>query len=211
MLSTISFISSQFLGAGGGSSCCCGCSSPQPSFCGCSQPVVCPPPQPCPPQRPPCPPPPIAICPRPAPIYINPSCQNCPNSPSSEYRTGYIVLRSNKIFKNEDNQEDEGEEKLISHKDMPLHDNLTFNDENKNVIDKKCNSEEMKNIILQNIIPSDALKSKHAIYEAIIEKYENPIINVICSESSFTYLVIGIQKFCEFQKDGVICFIYQNP
>uniref|UniRef100_A0A0N4ZPA0 Ground-like domain-containing protein n=1 Tax=Parastrongyloides trichosuri TaxID=131310 RepID=A0A0N4ZPA0_PARTI len=204
------FTLAQFFGAGGGSSCCCGCSSPQPSFCGCSQESICPPPQPCPPIPPPrpCPPPPIAICPAPQPIYLNQACSGCSDNSYQRIpsrggcRTRYVVLRSNKTFK---------EQNEVPVLDGIENTSLQNASQTTNFGDEKCNNEELKNIILQNITPNDALQTKHAIHEAVSRIISNSIINVICSESSFTYLIIGTPKYCEAQKDGVICFIFQNP
>ncbi|VDM44846.1 unnamed protein product [Toxocara canis] len=75
-------VANSFLLGGGG--CCCACGIPQPAFCGCRIQIACPVPVPCPVQSCPvcqtcpepvqCPPPPVAVCPAPQPVYVQPAC-----------------------------------------------------------------------------------------------------------------------------------------
>jgi hypothetical protein len=52
--------------------------------------------------------------------------------------------------------------------------------------------------------------SKRAIHKAASEQITDTIVDVICSEGGFTYIV-STAEHCEAQKDRVICFLYKRP
>ncbi|CAJ0570102.1 unnamed protein product, partial [Mesorhabditis spiculigera] len=74
----------------------------------------------------------------------------------------------------------------------------------------KCNSKQLEKLIMQNIVSNDALASKRAIHEASLAMKPAAGVDVICSETGFTYLVSTVEH-CEAQKNNVICFVYKRP
>ncbi|GMR58893.1 hypothetical protein PMAYCL1PPCAC_29088, partial [Pristionchus mayeri] len=74
-------------------------------------------------------------------------------------------------------------------------------------VDDKCNSDSLKRLIVNNIVPGDAGASKRNIHNAV--PASAPSVDVICSTTGFTYLVTTTDH-CEAQADGVICFAYRN-
>ncbi|ETN87115.1 ground-like domain protein [Necator americanus] len=76
--------------------------------------------------------------------------------------------------------------------------------------DAKCNSKQLQQLILDNIVREDALASKRAIHESSLKRFPEATVDVICSGTGFTYLV-STTEHCEAQKDSVICFVYKRP
>ncbi|GMS79967.1 hypothetical protein PENTCL1PPCAC_2142, partial [Pristionchus entomophagus] len=74
-------------------------------------------------------------------------------------------------------------------------------------VDDKCNSDSLRRLIVNNIVPGDAGASKRNIHNAV--PASAPSVDVICSTTGFTYLVTTTDH-CEAQADGVICFAYRN-
>ncbi|TKR61582.1 hypothetical protein L596_028675 [Steinernema carpocapsae] len=74
----------------------------------------------------------------------------------------------------------------------------------------KCNSKELKELVEKNIVPNDPIESKRKIHKAALTGIDNSIVDVICSDSGFTYIV-STAEHCESQKEGVICFAYKRP
>uniref|UniRef100_A0A1I7ZPI6 Ground-like domain-containing protein n=1 Tax=Steinernema glaseri TaxID=37863 RepID=A0A1I7ZPI6_9BILA len=198
-------------------------------------PVTCPappPPPPCPPP-PACPPPPVAICPAPQPVYVQNPCGSsggCSSSyssgtysgaQSSGCRTRYVVIRAptatytgevkpqlvntvqSNIGQNEQLAEIQGASPGASEGYRKARGAPTLNE-------PKCNSKELKELIEQNIVPNNPVESKRKIHKSAISAIDTAIVDVICSESGFTYIV-STAEHCEAQKDGVICFAYKRP
>ncbi|VDD95793.1 unnamed protein product [Enterobius vermicularis] len=76
--------------------------------------------------------------------------------------------------------------------------------------DPKCNSKALKSLIVKNIVAEDAVASKRAIHKAAIEEITDSVVDIICSDAGFTYIV-STAEHCEAQRDKVICFVYKKP
>ncbi|KAK0409857.1 hypothetical protein QR680_004799 [Steinernema hermaphroditum] len=236
----------------GNNNCCCGCAQPQPSSCGCQQPI-CPPPQPCPPPPvcppppppvacpgppppppcpppPACPPPPVAVCPAPQPVYVQNPCASsgCSSYATGTYsaapassgcRTRYVVIRAPTATFN-------GEVKPALINTIQSSVAATETDEVQGASpgaadgyrkargaptlnEPKCNSKELKELI-EEASHDTPFTSKRKIHKSAISAIDTAIVDVICSDSGFTYIV-STAEHCEAQKEGVICFAYKRP
>uniref|UniRef100_A0AC35UHW3 Ground-like domain-containing protein n=1 Tax=Rhabditophanes sp. KR3021 TaxID=114890 RepID=A0AC35UHW3_9BILA len=79
---------------------------------------------------------------------------------------------------------------------------------------EKCNSPELKTIILDGIIPDDPNESKRKIHKTANEILSsadqfNSHLDVICSNTQFSFR-IATQLFCEASKSNVTCFLYRQ-
>ncbi|VDN54711.1 unnamed protein product [Dracunculus medinensis] len=65
------------------------------------------------------------------------------------------------------------------------------------------------NMYLQNIDESSTTKSKRKIQAAVEKKYGG-IVNVICSESEFEF-VISSTLYCDGGKGSIACIVFHLP
>uniref|UniRef100_A0A8R1DUM2 Ground-like domain-containing protein n=1 Tax=Caenorhabditis japonica TaxID=281687 RepID=A0A8R1DUM2_CAEJA len=79
--------------------------------------------------------------------------------------------------------------------------------DDENVFDPKCNSEDLKAIILANINESTAL-AKRQIQSAASDAIGGRV-DVICSKGTFSYIV-NTELYCETEKDGTTCFAFKQ-
>ncbi|EGT43677.1 hypothetical protein CAEBREN_10142 [Caenorhabditis brenneri] len=75
------------------------------------------------------------------------------------------------------------------------------------VFDPKCNSEDLKAIILANINESTAV-AKRQIQSAAADAIGGRV-DVICSKGTFSYIV-NTELYCETEKDGTTCFAFKQ-
>ncbi|CAB3397095.1 unnamed protein product [Caenorhabditis bovis] len=75
------------------------------------------------------------------------------------------------------------------------------------VFDPKCNSEDLKTIILQNISENTA-ESKRKIQAAAADAIGGRV-DVICSRSTFSYIV-NTELYCETEQNGTTCFAFKQ-
>ncbi|KAK6047075.1 ground-like domain protein, partial [Cooperia oncophora] len=73
--------------------------------------------------------------------------------------------------------------------------------------DPKCNSELLKEIILENMNATTAV-AKRQIQEAATERLGGRI-DVVCSTGTFSYIV-NTELYCETEKDGTTCFAFRQ-
>ncbi|PIO63087.1 ground-like domain protein [Teladorsagia circumcincta] len=73
--------------------------------------------------------------------------------------------------------------------------------------DPKCNSELLKEIILENMDATTAV-AKRQIQEAATKKLGGRI-DVVCSTGTFSYIV-NTELYCETEKDGTTCFAFRQ-
>ncbi|VDN53597.1 unnamed protein product, partial [Dracunculus medinensis] len=78
------------------------------------------------------------------------------------------------------------------------------------ISESKCNNEKLMDLISKNIVEDDPVESKRAIHKAALEEIQDSVIDIICSDAGFTYIV-STTEYCEAQKRRVICFIYKKP
>ncbi|CAP20425.1 Protein CBR-GRL-5 [Caenorhabditis briggsae] len=75
------------------------------------------------------------------------------------------------------------------------------------VFDPKCNSEDLKAIIIANINESTAV-AKRQIQSAAADAIGGRV-DVICSKGTFSYIV-NTELYCETEKDGTTCFAFKQ-
>ncbi|CAI2354543.1 unnamed protein product [Caenorhabditis sp. 36 PRJEB53466] len=75
------------------------------------------------------------------------------------------------------------------------------------VFDPKCNSEDLKAIIVANIHESTAV-AKRQIQTAAADAIGGRV-DVICSKGTFSYIV-NTELYCETEKDGTTCFAFKQ-
>ncbi|VDL75771.1 unnamed protein product [Nippostrongylus brasiliensis] len=178
-----------FFGGGGGG---CGCSAPPPP-CACT-----PPPQPVCPVQPACPqyapPPPPQYPPQPPPVFIGPPAGYAlPAKRAKTHRTAHGVKTEIQSPDDVYLIETAGQRRVRRDTEA--------------VFDPKCNSEILKDIILQNMSSSTAT-AKRQIQEAATEKVGGRI-DVVCSSGTFSYIV-NTELYCETEKDGITCFAFRQ-
>lgn len=78
------------------------------------------------------------------------------------------------------------------------------------ISENKCNSAILEDLLTKNIDGTDPVLSKRAIHKAAQENVRDAIIDIICSDAGFTYIV-STSEYCEAQKEKVICFLYKKP
>ncbi|VDK27294.1 unnamed protein product [Gongylonema pulchrum] len=78
------------------------------------------------------------------------------------------------------------------------------------ISENKCNSIILEDLLTKNINETDPVASKRAIHKAAQEQVNDAVIDIICSDAGFTYIV-STSEYCEAQKEKVICFIYKKP
>uniref|UniRef100_A0A914ZQV6 Ground-like domain-containing protein n=1 Tax=Parascaris univalens TaxID=6257 RepID=A0A914ZQV6_PARUN len=76
--------------------------------------------------------------------------------------------------------------------------------------ESKCNSDVLMKLILKNIVADDPVASKRAIHRAALRDVKDAVIDVVCSDAGFTYIV-STAEHCEAQREKVVCFIYKKP
>ncbi|KAI1728394.1 ground-like domain-containing protein [Ditylenchus destructor] len=81
------------------------------------------------------------------------------------------------------------------------------------LLDSRCNSGELRQVLVDNIIIDDANESKRRVHKAANEEFtteeSDKGIDVICAPSAFSYR-IATDFFCEHTKGNVTCFAYQQ-
>ncbi|CAI5452767.1 unnamed protein product [Caenorhabditis angaria] len=75
------------------------------------------------------------------------------------------------------------------------------------VFDPKCNSEDLKSIIIQHISANTAT-SKRNIQSAAADAIGGRI-DVICSRGTFSYIV-NTELYCETEHEGTTCFAFKQ-
>uniref|UniRef100_A0A914C8S7 Ground-like domain-containing protein n=1 Tax=Acrobeloides nanus TaxID=290746 RepID=A0A914C8S7_9BILA len=78
-------------------------------------------------------------------------------------------------------------------------------------LDSKCNSEELREIMLKNIHGSnkkDNADSKRKISEEAIQRFHTKY-DVICSLGDFSYLTYT-KKWCEAKVGTITCFAFEH-
>lgn len=63
---------------------------------------------------------------------------------------------------------------------------------------------------VQNMEHTDPVISKRLIHKATQESMNEDSVDIICSNSGFTYIV-STTEYCEAQNEEVICFVYRKP
>ncbi|VDP09528.1 unnamed protein product [Heligmosomoides polygyrus] len=183
------YIVAIFFGSGGG-----GCGCPQPT---------CPPPQSCaPPPQPVCAPSCGSAAP-PAPQYYPPSppVYAAPPPPPSGYaQAGRKALLAHGVKTG--SLAASGEGYLAETEGL-----RRVRRDTEAAFDPKCNSEALKDIILENIDSSTAV-AKRQIQEAATERLGGRI-DVICSTGTFSYIV-NTELYCETEKSGTTCFAFRQ-
>ncbi|KAI1730077.1 ground-like domain-containing protein [Ditylenchus destructor] len=74
-------------------------------------------------------------------------------------------------------------------------------------LDSKCNNEELKKILDENIAESTS-NSKRAVAKAA-RKHFNTTFDVVCSSGDFSYLV-NTRIFCEHKVNDITCFAFEH-
>ncbi len=81
------------------------------------------------------------------------------------------------------------------------------------VVDTKCNSNELRQLLDEQIVPEDANESKRRVHKTANEQFlseeSDKGIDVICAPGPFSYR-IATDFFCELTKGNVTCFVYQQ-
>lgn len=82
------------------------------------------------------------------------------------------------------------------------------------LIDSRCNSNELHQLLSDNIVAGDANESKRKIHKAANEEFSteggnDKGIDVICAPGAFSYR-IATDFFCEYTKEDITCFAYQQ-
>jgi hypothetical protein len=79
--------------------------------------------------------------------------------------------------------------------------------------DTKCNSQELRQILADNIVEDDANESKRRVHKAANEQVTTQNsergLDVICAPTTFSYR-IATDLFCEHTKANITCFVYQQ-
>ncbi|KAL3984552.1 Ground-like domain family protein [Acanthocheilonema viteae] len=78
------------------------------------------------------------------------------------------------------------------------------------ISENKCNSVVLRDLLIKNMDQTDPVVSKRSIHKAAQESMKEDDMDVICSDSGFTYIV-STTEYCEAQKEKVICFVYKKP
>ncbi|GMT12410.1 hypothetical protein PFISCL1PPCAC_3707, partial [Pristionchus fissidentatus] len=82
-------------------------------------------------------------------------------------------------------------------------------DESSSPLKHKCNSVELKQIMEEKMVGSPTA-SKQLVYSAVRAAFgRSP--DVICSRSSFSYIVVSSPLYCEHKKAPSTCFVYFQP
>uniref|UniRef100_A0A915CMW3 Ground-like domain-containing protein n=1 Tax=Ditylenchus dipsaci TaxID=166011 RepID=A0A915CMW3_9BILA len=81
------------------------------------------------------------------------------------------------------------------------------------LLDSRCNSNELRQVLVENIVADDANESKRRVHKAANEEFTaeegNGGIDVICAPGAFSYR-IATDFFCEQSKGNITCFAYQQ-
>lgn len=82
------------------------------------------------------------------------------------------------------------------------------------LVDARCNSNELHQLLSDNIVAGDANESKKRIHKAANTEFTTEIgndngIDVICAPGPFSYR-ISTDFFCEYTKQDITCFAYQQ-
>uniref|UniRef100_A0A915PQT0 Ground-like domain-containing protein n=1 Tax=Setaria digitata TaxID=48799 RepID=A0A915PQT0_9BILA len=211
----------------------CDCGIPP---CSCSPALpICPPPAPCPslvcpscdvrPPPPACPPPPpVPLCSVPQPIYP-PQTGPAHHAPPL-YNTGPVVhgasppsaLPHYLLEGRRDLQNASSISPLlnptVTQQLSPLASTTrTITDKRAHgavtISEIKCNSSPLRELLIAHMDEADPVISKRAIHQAAQADVNGDDIDIICSDSGFTYIV-STSEYCEAQKEKVICFIYKK-
>ncbi|VDM99014.1 unnamed protein product, partial [Thelazia callipaeda] len=73
----------------------------------------------------------------------------------------------------------------------------------------KCNSARLEDLLTENMDDMDPVTAKRAIHKAAQENFKGEDVDIICSDSGFTYIV-STEEYCEAQKGKIICFIFKS-
>ncbi|KAI6174877.1 Ground-like domain-containing protein [Aphelenchoides bicaudatus] len=80
------------------------------------------------------------------------------------------------------------------------------------VADGNCNSKELKIIMETSMVAGDANESKRRVHTTANEQFhssDNKTIDVVCAPSKISYRV-STDLFCEYTKEDITCFAYQQ-
>ncbi|CAJ0962052.1 unnamed protein product, partial [Mesorhabditis belari] len=74
----------------------------------------------------------------------------------------------------------------------------------------KCASDKLRSLMHQSMSSSPST-SKQLVYSAVRAAFDEKSPDVICSRSSFSYIVVTSPIYCEHRKAPVTCFVYFQP